>query len=280
MNTQVTPGKINKLRIINIESHGAYLDGGLNDTILLPTKWIPDKSKEGDEIEVFIYFDSDDRIIATTMKPFAQINEIAFLRVADVNNTGAFLDWGLEKDLLVPYREQKARMVTGRYYLIYIYLDEQTGRIAASAKIEHFIDVLPTAYVEDQEVEIIIWEKTELGYKAIIENQHQGLIYANEVFQPLEKGMKLKAFVSSLREDGKIDLRLLKAGYEKIDGLAGQILEKLQQKNGFLHLTDHSNANDIYTSLKMSKKNFKKALGMLFKKQLINIEKEGIRLIK
>jgi len=177
------PGKMNRLTIDHIEPHGAYLADLEGNQILLPTKWLPRKAKTGDIIEVFIYFDSEDRPIATIHKPLAQIGEIAFLQAADVNNVGAFLEWGPEKQLLVPFREQKARMEPGRRYLVYLYTDSETNRIAASAKIENFIDKEPVDYQEGQEVEIVLWDKTDLGFKAVIENKHQGLIYENEVFE-------------------------------------------------------------------------------------------------
>ncbi|HQQ13174.1 MAG TPA: S1-like domain-containing RNA-binding protein [Bacteroidales bacterium] len=274
------PGKMNRLTIDHIEPHGAYLADLEGNQILLPTKWLPRKAKTGDTIEVFIYFDSEDRPIATIHKPLAQIGEIAFLQAADVNNVGAFLEWGPEKQLLVPFREQKARMEPGRRYLVYLYTDSETNRIAASAKIENFIDKEPVDYQEGQEVEIVLWDKTDLGFKAVIENKHQGLIYENEVFERLSRGLKRKAYISKLREDGKIDLRLQPPGYEKIDNMAEKILTRLKFNNGYLPLSDKSDAEDIYDSLEMSKKNFKKAIGQLFKKQLIIIEENGIRLIR
>lgn len=280
MTLPLIAGRTSHLKIIRIHNHGAYLDAGLDEAVLLPTKWIPEQAQIGDVVEVFLYFDSNDQIIATTMKPLAEINEVAYLMVVDVNNNGAFLDWGLEKDLLVPYREQKMRMVVGRKYLVYIYFDEQTGRIAASAKIEQFLDTEPCLYIEGQEVDVVIWDQTELGYKAIIDNKFQGLIYANEVFQPIERGQRLKAFVAKLRDDGKIDLRLVKPGYGKMDDLAAKIVEALQNNNQFLPLNDYSQAEDIYNSLQMSKKNFKKSIGLLFKQRIISIENDGIRLIK
>ncbi len=280
MITKYIAGQTNQLMIDHLEAHGAYLTDGEGNQILLPLKWLPERSKTGDLLEVFVYFDSEDRPIATTQKPLAQVNEIAFLEVADVNNTGAFLNWGLDKQLLVPYREQKAKMMEGKKYLVYVFADPQSGRIAASAKIEQFIDKTPPAFTTGQEVDIILWEKTDLGYKAIINHTHQGLLYENEVFEKMSRGLKRKAFISKLREDGKIDLRLLPPGYDKIESMAEKILNSLKTNQGYLPLSDKSDAESIYDSLEMSKKNFKKAIGLLFKQQLIFIEENGIRLVR
>lgn len=280
MTDQYTAGKINQLSIDHFEPHGAYLSDGAGSQVLLPTKWIPAKSKEGDLIEVFIYFDSDDRPIATTTKPFAQLDEVAYLEAADVNSTGAFLNWGLDKQLLVPYREQKAKMIEGKKYLVYLFSDPQSGRIAASAKIERFIDKTPPDYTEGQEVEIILWERTDLGYKAIINSRHQGLLYENEVFEKMQKGLKRTAYISKLREDGKIDLRLLKPGYDKVEELAQKIVQELQNHRGFLPLNDKSDAEDVYNILEMSKKNFKKAIGLLYKNKQIRFGDDGVYLMK
>jgi predicted RNA-binding protein (virulence factor B family) len=280
MTEKYIAGKTNQLTIDHFEAQGAYLKDGTGSQVLLPTKWIPARSKEGDLIEVFIYFDSDDRPIATTTKPFAQLNEIAYLEAADVNSTGAFLNWGLEKQLLVPYREQKAKMIEGKKYLVYLFADPQSGRIAASAKIERFIDKTPPEYTEGQEVEIILWEKTDLGYKAIINSSHQGLLYENEVFEKMQKGLKRTAYISKLREDGKIDLRLLKPGYDKVEDLAQKIVHELQKNRGFLPLNDKSDAEDVYDILEMSKKNFKKAIGLLYKNKQIRFGDDGVYLIK
>lgn len=280
MTEQYTAGKINQLTIEHFETHGAYLTDRAGSQVLLPTKWIPARSKVGDTIDVFIYFDSDDRPIATTTKPFAQLNEVAYLEAADVNTTGAFLNWGLEKQLLVPYREQKAKMIEGKKYLVYLFADPETGRIAASAKIERFIDKTPPDYTEGQEVEIILWEKTDLGYKAIINSSHQGLLYENEVFERMHKGLKRTAYISKLREDGKIDLRLLKPGYDKVEALAEKIVMELQKNRGFLPLNDKSDVEDVYDLLEMSKKNFKKAIGLLYKNKQIRFGDDGVYLMK
>lgn len=277
--TACIPGQLNQLIIDHIEPQGAYLADGAGQQILLPSKWVPRRSKIGDVLNVFVYFDSEDRPIATTQTPLAKAGEVAYLEVVDVNQTGAFLNWGLEKDLLVPFREQKQRMEAGRKYLVFVYTEAETQRIAASARIERFLDKQPHQLVEGQEVQIILWERTDLGYKAIIDHQFTGLLYANEVFETLRKGLHKTAFVSKVREDGKIDLRLLPSGYDKISSMADQILEKLEMHRGFLPLNDKSDAEDVYETVGMSKKNFKKACGLLYKNRKINIEEKGIRLI-
>lgn len=272
------PGKYNTLNIVKILDFGVYLDGGDMGEILLPMKWVPEGSRPDDSIEVFIYFDSSDRPIATTMKPFAQVGEFAFLRVKAVNEVGAFLDWGLDKDLLVPFREQKVNMVEGKDYVVYIYSDDQSNRIAASAKVENFLSKEPVSFQPGDEVDLMLWRTSEIGYLAIINNSHEGLIYASEVFTDLERGEKMKGYISKVREDGKIDLTLLKPGYEKIDEFSEGIVALLRKNNGFLGLTDKSPAEEIYMMCGMSKKNFKKSIGALYKKRLIQLEEAGIRL--
>lgn len=272
------PGKYNTLNIVKILDFGVYLDGGDMGEILLPMKWVPEGSRPDDSIEVFIYFDSSDRPIATTMKPFAQVGEFAFLKVKAVNEVGAFLDWGLDKDLLVPFREQKVNMVEGKDYVVYIYSDDQSNRIAASAKVENFLSKEPVSFQPGDEVDLMLWRTSEIGYLAIINNTHEGLIYASEVFTDLERGEKMKGYISKVREDGKIDLTLQKPGYEKIDEFSEGIVALLRKNNGFLGLTDKSPAEEIYMICGMSKKNFKKSIGALYKKRLIQLEEAGIRL--
>ncbi len=272
-------GKYNNLKIVKLLDFGAYLDGGDKGEILLPIRQVPPNINVDDFIEVFIYNDSDDRIIATSREPYAIVGEFVMLKVKSVNKFGAFLDWGLEKDLLVPFREQRENMTEGRWYIVYIYLDEQTQRLAASAKIDKFLNKTEPKYEENQEVDLIISRKTDLGYSVIINNAHSGLLYDNEIFQEIRIGKKLKGFVKYIREDSKIDLTLNKTGYENIDEFSNIILQKLQNQNNFLSFTDKSSPTDIYNFFSMSKKNFKKAIGNLYKKRLISIEDNGIRLI-
>ncbi|MDR1675722.1 MAG: GntR family transcriptional regulator [Tannerella sp.] len=271
-------GKMNRLKVMKTVDFGVYLDGGEGREILLPARYVPGGCKEGDEVEVFIYHDNEGRLIATTLRPLATVGEFQWMQVKDVSAAGAFLEWGLMKDLLVPRREQKAPMKIGGRYLVHVYLDFVTKRIVASARIDRFLDNVPPDYERNQEVDLIVAESTEMGYKVIINHQHWGLVYHNEVFHPLEKGEKRKGYIREIREDDKIDVSLYPLGYEKIDGIAHHVLQTLTRNGGFLPLHDKSDAEEIYSLLACSKKSFKQAVGALYRKQLILLEKEGIRL--
>jgi predicted RNA-binding protein (virulence factor B family) len=271
-------GRMNKLTVVRKAEHGVYLSGDRNNDILLPKAYVPEGCKIGDEIDVFIYRDSEDRIIATTQKPLAMVGDFACLKVVSSTRVGAFLDWGLQKDLLVPFKEQKFRMKTGQSYVVYVYLDETTDRVVASSKLNKFLDSEPAGYTEGEKVDLMIFEKTELGYKVIINNAHAGIIYENEVFQPVHIGQQLTGFVNKIRSDGKIDIALQKTGYEHIDPIAQMILDYLKEHNGEMYITDKSPAEEIYTAFGISKKNFKKALGALYKEKIIDIGKEVIKL--
>ena len=273
-------GKYNVLKVVKDLDFGLYLDGGEElGEILLPRRYVPVNCTVDTELEVFIYLDSEDRLIATTEMPNAIVGEFAYLKAVSVGKIGAFLDWGLPKDLLVPFREQKANIEKDRSYVVYIYLDDESRRIAASSKIEKFLDNLPPNYEEGQEVELMIYHQSELGYKAIVNGTHTGMLYDNEVFRRLNKGEKVKGYIKKVREDDKIDLALEKPGYGKVDGIAQSILNVLKKSNGFLDITDKSPAEEISKRLGISKKNFKKAVGSLYKQRLINIENDGIRLV-
>lgn len=258
---------------------GLYLDGGDKGEILLPTRYVPEGIEVGQDLEVFIYLDSEDRVIATTEKPLAQAGEFAHLRAKSIERVGAFLDWGLMKDLLVPFREQKMKMVSGRKYLVYVYVDEETGRIVASAKIDKFLDNVPPQYTEGQEVDLIIDQQTDLGFSAIVNQLHKGILYHNEVFEYLEQGQRIKGYVKKVREDDKIDLSLYPMGYKKVKGMADTILDILKEAGGYMAVTDKTEAEAIYDTFGMSKKNFKKAIGGLYKDKKIAIEPNGIRLL-
>jgi len=269
-------GKYNTLRVVKKVDFGIYLDGGEDGEILMPAKYVPKGTKPDDEIEVFIYSDTEDRPIASSETPFALVNEFAYLKVKAVNKFGAFLDWGILKDLLVPFREQKADMVEGYSYVVYIYLDEKTNRLAASAKVNKFLSKEIPPYEVNDEVNILIQRKTEIGYMAIIDNKFGGLLYKNEVFKDIEPGDKLKAFVKKIREDGKIDLALQKSGYEQIDGISENILQIIKDNGGFVGVTDKSSPELIKALFNISKKSFKKAIGKLYKQRIISIDNEGI----
>ena len=244
----------------------------------MPVRYVPRNCKAGDFVDVFLYLDSEDRPIATTEKPFAQVGEFAMLRVQSVNKIGTFLDWGIMKDLLVPFREQKVTMTEGRSYLVYIYVDEETHRIVASAKLNKFLDKSLPDYTVGQEVDLVIESETDLGYKAIVNNLHWGILYENEVFEQLAKGLKIKGYIKKIRPDNKIDLSLHPLGYEKVDPLTQMILDEMKKMGGFIAVSDKSDAEEVYRVFGISKKSFKQAIGALYKKRLITISPDGIRL--
>ena len=272
-------GKKNTLKVLRSVDFGFYLDAEDYDSVLLPIRYAPKDLKEGDEIEVFIYLDSEDRIIATTEEPFAEVGEFAYLEVKDRSKFGAFLDWGLPKDLFVPYREQKMRMERNKSYWVYIYIDQETDRIAATAKIDRYLDKYNPPYTEGDEVSIQIHSKTDLGTKVIVDGLYWGIIYNNEIFEPLNIGDKKIAYIKNIREDLKLDISLSKVGYQnKISDIESTILSALEQNGGFLPLHDKSNPEEIKAQLAMSKKSFKIAVGGLYKAEKITIEENGIRL--
>lgn len=268
-------GKYNQLEVVKEVDFGVYLDGGDDGEILLPTRYVPEGCKPGDVLNVFLYLDNEERLIATTLQPLVQVDEFACLEVAWINEFGAFLNWGLMKDLFVPFREQKMKMQKGRKYIIHAHIDEDSYRIMASAKVEHYLSKEHPDYRLGQEVDILIWQKTDLGFKAIVENKFSGLLYDNEIFQPLETGMRLKAYVKQVREDGKIDLVLQKLGAKKVDDFSEVLLQYIKDHEGFTPLNDKSAAEDIYDAFGVSKKTFKKAVGDLYKKRLVVLEAEG-----
>ena len=272
-------GKYNTLRIIKILSFGAYLDGGDGLEILLPTRYVPQDAKVDDNIEVFIYHDNEGRLIATTTKPLAVAGEFQFMEVKSVNKTGAFLEWGLMKDLLVPFKEQKMPMKEGKWYLVYVHVDHVTKRIVASARIDKYLDNTIPNYTFNQEVDLLVADETEIGYKVIINNTHWGLVYRNEIFQRLEKGDHLKGYIKEVREDEKIDVSLTPLGYQKVEGIASIILESLKAQGGFIAVHDKSEPDLIYSLFRCSKKAFKQAIGSLYKQKLITIEPQGIKLV-
>ncbi len=257
---------------------GMYLIDKEGNEVLLPNKYVPEDMLINDEIEVFVYNDSEDRMVATTLKPKIQRNEYGYLKVKEVNAFGAFLDWGLEKDLLVPFREQKLKMLPEKKYLVYLYLDEKTDRLVASAKIQRFIEKDKIELEEGEEVNLLICEQTTLGVNVIINNLYKGLIFKSDLYQKIMPGNLRKGFIKHIRPDNKIDVVLEKQGYQNIEPNAEKILEKLHLHNGYLDLNDKSDPTEIAAHLEMSKKTFKKAIGALYKKRLIRIEKNGIYL--
>jgi len=272
-------GKVNPLKVVKLVDFGVYLDGGSDGEILLPKRYVPEVCEIGDTVPVFIYNDSEDRLIATTEKPFAMVGEFAALEVVEVNEIGAFLDWGLMKNLMVPFREQKLKMEEGRRYPVFIFVDFDSKRITASAKIEKFVDESKPELEVGQEVDLLIYKKTDMGWKAVINQQYTGVLYDNEIFKEIHTGETLKGFVKQIRPDDKIDLMLQKAGFEKIDDFALKLHALLKEADGFLPFTDKSLADDIYEEFGISKKTFKKAVGDLYRKRQIVLEQDGIRLV-
>jgi predicted RNA-binding protein (virulence factor B family) len=273
-------GKINTLDVNRETENGLYLDGREHGEILMPQKFVTDEVKETGYATVLVYTDSEDRLVATTETPLAMVDEFAIMKVVSNSRFGSFLDWGLPKDLLVPFREQKADMVEGKSYLVYVFLDLQTNRIAGSAKLDKFLDNTPPEYETGQEVDLIITDETDLGFKAIVNYEHWGMLYKDQTYGSLSYGQKVKGYVSKVREDEKIDLMLEKPGYEKVDAISQKILDELKENNGFMAVSDKSSPEMIKAMFGISKKNFKKALGSLYKKRIISFDSDGIRLVK
>ncbi|WP_353721374.1 S1-like domain-containing RNA-binding protein [Dyadobacter sp. 676] len=272
-------GKYNYLTIERITSVGMFLSDVEGEEVLLPNQYITDDMQVGDQIKVFVYLDSEDRPVATTQTPKIIRNEFAFLEVTDVSEYGAFLDWGLIKDLFVPFREQPKPMQVGEWHVVFLYLDQKTQRLLASAKIDKFLENERLTVKEGEEVDLLVWQKTDLGYNVVVNQYHKGLIYANEVFQPLHIGDSLKGYIKKIREENKLDISLQKTGYEVVEPVAKQILEEIRTGKGFLNLSDNSSPEAIYNRLKISKKVFKKAIGGLYKQGIIRIEEDGVYLV-
>ena len=274
-------GKINKLKVSKQLGQDIYVEGSDTRKILLADKKLPAHYQTGDDIQVFVYVDSEGHLAATTQIPFAQVDQFAWLKVVSINYYGAFLDWGLPKNLLVPFGEQLGELQIGEAYLVRLYLDDK-GRIAATLKIEQFIadEVDETVDLQPgQKVTLLIANKTELGFKAIVNHSHWGLLYQNEIFQPLAKGQSVDGYIKQIRADNKIDLTLNQHGYTQVvDPLAQQILNRLKATNGVLFLSDKSSPDAIYREFSISKKVFKQSIGSLYKQQLITIEKDFIKL--
>lgn len=274
-------GRFNSLQVVKHTDFGLYLDGGDRGEILLPKRYVPknEPSEEGDWLNVFLYLDSEDRVIATTLKPKVQVGGFASLKVAEVNRVGLFLDWGLPKDLLLPHSEEKRPLQVGDYCVVYVYLDDRTRRITATARLDRYLDNTPANYRVGQEVDLLVVERTDLGYKAIINGKHWGLIHKNELFKFIRSGMREKGYIKELRADGKISLSLQPIGHEAASGLAEQIIERLRAQGGVLALGDKSPPELISEHFRVSKGNFKKAIGGLYKQGLIRIHDDRIELL-
>lgn len=270
-------GQINHLKIVRKVDFGFYLDGENLGEILMPKRYIFPEMKIGDTIDVMVYLDGEERLLATTEIPFAQVGDFAYLKVNKIENVGAFLDWGLSKELLVPFSEQKVKMEEGKSYVVHVYIDKITDRITGSMKLEKFINKEKPEYTINQEVDLLIWTLTDVGYKAIINNQHIGVIYKNEIFRKISNGQKMKGYIKKIRDDDKIDLTLDKIGYTKIDSFAQLILNAIEKSGGFLPYNDKTDPEIIYNIFGMSKKVFKQSIGNLFKQRYIEITPEGIK---
>ncbi|MCK8818103.1 S1-like domain-containing RNA-binding protein [Natroniella sulfidigena] len=272
-------GKFNQGEVIKRTDFGVYLDID-DEEVLLPLKYVPTGTEIGDELEVFIYKDSQERNIATTLTPEAKVGEFAYLKVKEVNRVGAFLDWGLEKDLFVPFAEQEGKMKEGKSYVVRVFVDQKTDRITASQLLDKFIEREQIAFSEGDKVDLLIYKFTDLGVKVIINNKHYGLIYNNDLYRELEVGQETTGYIKKIREDKKIDVSLRKIGYGRIEDAKEKILKQLVAEDGFLPLHDKSSPQAIKDKLQMSKGSFKKAIGGLYKEKIIDITKEGIKLKK
>ncbi len=272
-------GRINKLRIKKMRDYGAHLDGGESGDILLPKKYVHPKSRPGDAVDVFVYEDREGHLRATTQKPHATVGQFARLRVVANASPGAYLDWGVQKDLLVPKSEQREKMEEGKSYVVFVFLDTKTDRITASSKLDKFLGMEPPNYEAGEAVDLLICEKTDLGYKVIVNDAHWGMVYKNEVFQKLQIGQTLKGYIKLIREDLKLDVSLQPSGYQRVDPVSQTILKTLKESGGSIAVTDKSPPAAIYDLFGVSKKTFKKAIGILYKKRLITMDTRGVRLV-
>lgn len=273
-------GQYNTLQVSRLVDFGAYLDGGNGQEVLLPARYIDHPLTEGESLEVFVYTDSEDRPVATTEHPLAAVGEFAFLDVVSVDRIGAFLDWGLMKDLLVPFSQQKSRMVPGGRYLVYVYLDDATKRVVASAKIKKFLGNVIPQYKKGDAADVLVYRETPIGHACIVDNLHQGMIYSNQVFRPIEVGDRLVAYVRRVRPDGKIDLMVSGAAAERTNVLSDVILDHLREHGGYTELDDHSSPDAIKEALQCSKRDFKQAVGHLLKNGKIRKEDHGLSLLE
>ncbi len=272
-------GEYNTLRLDRFTSVGAYLEDEEGNDVLLPNKFIYPEFELDDQVEVFVYKDHEQRIIATTQHPYIRKNQFAFLKIAQVNEIGAFADWGLEKHLMIPYREQPKKLEEEKRYLVYMYLDDATQRLVATTRIKMYLTD-EHSLEKDEEVTALVWDRTELGYKVIVNHKHPAVIYHNSVPTGLRFGETVKAFVKLIREDGKIDLSLQREGYEKIDSLSQELIDLLKKYDGFIDVSDKSSPEDIFAVTKWSKKVFKQTVGNLYKQRLILIGENGISLVQ
>lgn len=272
-------GDYNLMTVVKEVDFGVYLDGGEMGEILLPARYVPEGCKPGDELDVFLYLDNEERLVATTLRPLAKVGDFACLEVAWINRYGAFLNWGLMKDLFCPFREQKKTMEIGKSYVVHVHVDDDSYRIMASARVERYFSQERPTYNSGDEVDLMIWQKTELGFKVIVDNKIPGLIYKDQIFKAVRTGDRMRGYIQEVRPDGKIDVSLQPAGRRQTEEFSDTLLKYIKDNGGRCALGDKSPAEDIYQEFGVSKKVFKKAVGDLYKKRLITIGDEGLTLV-
>ena len=272
-------GDFNQLTVTKEVDFGLYLDGGEDGEILLPTRYVPKDTRPGDTLEVFIYLDQDERLTATTERPIAKVGEFGYMEVAWVNQYGAFLRWGLMKDLFCPFREQKRKMVKGSRHIVHVHIDEESYRIMASAKVERYLSNETADYYHNEAVDLLVWQQTDMGYKVIIDNTYQGLVYNNQVFRPIHIGERLRGYIDQVRPDGKIDVMLQPSGRQQTMDFADTLTDYLIAHNGFCPYGDKTAPETIKEVFGVSKKTFKRAAGDLYRRHIITIEDDGLHLV-
>lgn len=276
---EIKLGDYNNLEIVKEVDFGLYLDGGDEGEILLPKRYVPQTYRMGEKLAVFVYLDQDERLVATTETPLAKVGSFAFLECSWVNEYGAFLNWGLMKDLFCPFREQKKRMEIGNKYVVFVYIDEESYRIVASAKVEHFLCKNFPQYDKGQEVDLLVWQKTNLGFKVLIDDKYAGLAYEDQIFKHVQTGDRMKGYIGNVRRDGKIDVTLQPVGFLQAQGFADTLLAYMKEHGGMCDLGDKSDAEEIKRRFQVSKNVYKKAVGDLYKRRLITLSDDGIRLV-
>lgn len=272
-------GDYNQLTVTKEVDFGLYLDGGDEGEILLPTRYVPKGVHIGDTLEVFVYLDQDERLVATTERPVAKVGEFGYMEVAWVNQYGAFLRWGLMKDLFCPFSEQKRKMVKGSRHIVHVHIDEESYRIMASAKVERYLSKETADYYHNEAVDLLVWQKTDMGYKVIIDNTYQGLVYDNQVFRPIHIGEHIRGYIDQVREDGKIDVMLQPSGRQQTIDFADALTDYLIAHGGTCPYGDKTDPETIKEVFGVSKKTFKRAVGDLYKRHVIIIEENGIKLV-
>ncbi len=275
---RINLGDYNRLAVLRTVDFGVYLDGFDDGDILLPAKYVPEGLKIGDEIEVFVYLDQEERLVATTEHALAKVGDFAYLEVAWTNKYGAFLHWGLMKDLFCPFREQKNKMRQGSHHVVHVHIDEESYRLMASAKVERYLSHGMADYRHNDSVDLLVWQKTELGYKVIVDNKYAGQIYTNQIYRPIHLGERTKGYVDVVREDGKIDVMLQPSGRQQTVDFADTLMDYLLAHGGHCPYGDKTDAAIIRDVFGVSKKTLKRAIGDLYKRKVILIEDDGIRL--